>query len=93
MGDPSSPSAKAEIEAALSKVMLLRGSAPDAIADAAWDLSTWAAAVAWDGSGNTREWLLGLRERIERVQALCPGRRGMTTEGHHALDDEEARRG
>jgi len=33
-------------------------------------LSTWAASIKWnDRDTNTQEWLDGLRERIERVQA------------------------
>ncbi len=38
--------------------------------DAGYKLSTWAATINWDGTGNTAAWLDGLRERIERVQQL-----------------------
>lgn len=41
---------------------------------AAWELSTYAASVRWDPKArNTQDWLDGLRERIEAVQAFgCP---------------------
>lgn len=55
-----------------------------------WELSTWAASVDWAGGHNTREWLLGLRERIEAVQVACTlgglSSAAMTTEGHRVLD-------
>lgn len=62
--------------------------------DAAWKLSTWAASIDWTGTEpNTREWLLGLRERIERVQAVfTPSGKSMTTEGHKVLDESPAAR-
>ncbi len=57
-----------------------------------WDLSTWAASIDWSGGRNTREWLLGLRERIEAVQEACIDAgyagSGMTTAAHHVLDDD-----
>lgn len=37
---------------------------------AAWELSTWAATINWDGGSNTQDWLCGLEERIGRVQKL-----------------------
>ena len=39
--------------------------------DAAYKLSTYTAAIHWDGSPNTRDFLEGLREHIEKVQVLC----------------------
>lgn len=36
---------------------------------AAWELSTYAASIHWDGGRNGREWLAGFREHIEDVQA------------------------
>lgn len=36
-----------------------------------YELSTYAAAIRWDGSKNTQEWMDGLRERIEAVQSLA----------------------
>lgn len=44
-----------------------------AFVDAAYRLSTWAAAINWDGSGNTKEWLAELETKIELVQAMTPG--------------------
>jgi len=43
-------------------------------ADIVHDLSTWAAAINWDGSPNLQGWLDGLRERVEFVQALTKAR-------------------
>ncbi len=47
---------------------------------AAYKLSTWAATINWDGSGNMHDWLEGLAERINAVQALTreEDRTGMT---------------
>ena len=42
------------------------------MAKAGYRLSTYAASINWDGKRNTKEWLAGLRERIEAVQALFP---------------------
>jgi hypothetical protein len=42
-------------------------------AKAAYELSTMAAAINWCGSGNTEEYLVRLREKIENVQAMCLG--------------------
>lgn len=39
---------------------------------AAWELSTYAASIHWDGGRNTRDWLAGLRDRIRAVQQLRP---------------------
>ena len=40
-------------------------------AEAGKDLAGWAAAIKWNHrERNTEEWLAGLRERIEKVQAL-----------------------
>lgn len=42
-------------------------------------LATYAASVNWEPGDNTREWLLGLRDLIEHVQALTrpnPGEMG-----------------
>ena len=33
-----------------------------------WELSTYAAAIKWDGTRNTRDYLTGLRQRIEAYQ-------------------------
>lgn len=33
-----------------------------------WELSTYAAAIHWDGSRNTRDYLTGLRQKIEAYQ-------------------------
>ncbi|MCV9964057.1 hypothetical protein OIU34_19435 [Pararhizobium sp. BT-229] len=44
-----------------------------AFIEAAWQLSTWAASIHWDGRGNTEEWLGDLRAKIELVQAMTPG--------------------
>jgi hypothetical protein len=41
--------------------------------DAAYGLSTMAAAINWDGRGNRRAWLASLREKIETVQAMVRG--------------------
>lgn len=35
-----------------------------------WELSTYAASIHWDRRKNTPEWMDGLRERIESLQAL-----------------------
>ena len=43
--------------------------------EAAWRLSTWAACVNWDGSENQKDWLDGLRERIELVQDMAQSAR------------------
>ena len=41
-------------------------------AEAGKDLAGWAAAIKWNHQErNTEEWLAGLRERIEKVQALA----------------------
>ena len=41
-------------------------------AEAGKDLAGWAAAIKWNHrERNTEEWLAGLRERIEKVQALA----------------------
>lgn len=45
-------------------------------ATAAYDLSTWAACINWRGKGNEKEWLDGLREKIETVQSLHRNLRG-----------------
>lgn len=42
-----------------------------AAAEAGYLLSTWAAAIVWSKGQNTQVWLDGLRERIEKCQALC----------------------
>lgn len=68
---------------------------------AAWALSTYAASINWDGSRNQSDWLEGLRERIEAVQALCPdGGRSMTVNAdavshaiHQAKEHEESKWG
>ena len=44
--------------------------------EAGYRLSTYAACIHWDGSKNTREWFDGLREHIEKVQALYLRTRG-----------------
>ncbi len=50
---------------------LLIAAAPDLL-DAGWALSTWAGAIMWeDTATNTREWLDGLRARIDRFQAIA----------------------
>ena len=63
---------------------------PDPLAELAWSLSTYAAAVDWGGGQNTVGWLRGLRERIEAVQEHLrrTGRAGvgMVTEGPRLLD-------
>ncbi|MBY3432920.1 hypothetical protein HFN89_01850 [Rhizobium laguerreae] len=43
--------------------------------EAAYELSTWAACIKWDGSGNTEEWLDDLREKIEHLQELTAAAR------------------
>ena len=45
----------------------------EAAARLGYRLSTWAATIRWDhrDRNNTPEWLDGLRERIEAVQAAC----------------------
>lgn len=42
-------------------------------AEAGYQLSTWAATINWKPGDNQPEWLDGLRERIEKVQALKEG--------------------
>lgn len=49
----------------------------DALHDATWDLSTWAACVCWEEGDNDAGWLDGLRDRILRVQDLIGTGRGM----------------
>lgn len=34
-----------------------------------YDLSLYTASIHWDGAGNTKDWLDGLREHIETVQS------------------------
>jgi hypothetical protein len=46
---------------------------------AAYGLSTMAAAINWDGSRNTKEYLASLREKIETVQAMVRGLEQMET--------------
>lgn len=46
-------------------------------------LATYAASVNWTPGDNTREWLLGLRDLIEHVQALT---RPNANEMHSDLD-------
>jgi len=49
-------------------------------------LATYAASVNWTPGDNTREWLLGLRDLIEHVQALTepnPGEMGSDLDLSH----------
>lgn len=41
--------------------------------EAGYKLSTYAASITWEEGDNTQVWLDGLRERIEKVQALKEG--------------------
>ncbi len=54
----------------------LIAAAPD-LFEAGCSLSTWAAEIKWsDRETNTREWLDGLKDRIERFQALARSAEG-----------------
>lgn len=56
------------------KYALAARPAEDGLREAAYDLASYAAAIRWDGTRNTQEYLDGLRECIERVQALARGK-------------------
>lgn len=51
------------------------GQAVSPLEQAAYDLSTYAASINWDGSPNTAEYLEDLEKKIAAVQKLCPGLR------------------
>jgi hypothetical protein len=53
----------------------------EAVAEAGYELSRWAASINWDGTPNGKLWLKDLQRHIERVQELYPGSRaGMQVE-------------
>ncbi|MFJ1307923.1 hypothetical protein [Agrobacterium sp. P15N1-A] len=50
-----------------------------ALADAAYDLASWAGCINWRGGENQKEWLDDLRHHIATVQSLCKQHRTTPT--------------
>lgn len=65
-------------------------SKPLALAEAAYDLASWAGCINWRGGENQKDWLDELRQHIERVRQLCKQYRGGSAQVQDATVRREA---
>ncbi len=52
----------------MAKELVRRCKAYEGLVEASNNLSRWAAAIHWNRKKNTKDWMDGLRERIEKVE-------------------------